>query len=222
MKILEGFFLGLSTGTSCIMACYPIFLPYLTSKIEGFGQNNRKFLFFTFGRFISYILVGIIIGILGYYALKYIPPEFEVYLRRFSWILAGILLILNGLKLEFPDIKLCKKTKLITHNKVSSFFIGFLAGLNLCPPFLAAATRVFGLQKEAPNLFSSILGGAIYFILFFLGTTTFLLPLLLAGFLDKIKDKSFINIFQFISRWTMIILGIYFSIFEGLIYFLSR
>lgn len=220
MKILEGFLLGLSTGTSCIMACYPVFLPYLCSKLEGFNENNKKFLSFTFGRFISYIFVGILLGLLGYYALKFIPPEFEVYLRRISWIAAGILLILNGLNFEFPELKLCKNTKLLTNKKVSSFGIGFLAGLNLCPPFLAAASRVFGLGSKTPIF--AMLEGALYFILFFIGTTVFLLPLILVGTLNKIKNSFFLNTFQFISRWTMIILGVYFSVFEGIIYLFSR
>lgn len=226
MKIVEGFLLGLSTGTSCIMACYPIFLPYLFSKLEGLKNNNIKFLFFTAGRFISYIIVGIILGLAGYFALKYIPAEFEVYLRRISWIIAGILLIINGINLEFSKSKFCLKTRFISNNKISSFFLGFLAGLNLCPPFLAAASRVFGLPKGSP--FISMINGGLYFMIFFLGTTIFLIPLMLVGLIKKKKDAdqhnsfNFINISQFIARWTMIILGIYFSFFEGILYFISR
>ncbi|HPC38840.1 MAG TPA: sulfite exporter TauE/SafE family protein [Exilispira sp.] len=220
MKIIEGFFLGLSTGTSCIMACYPIFLPYLCSSIEGIKENNKKFLFFIIGRFISYILVGIIIGLSGYYALKYIPPEFEIYLRRVSYIVVGFLLILNGINFEFPKNHFCQKTLFLKDKKISAFSLGFLAGLNLCPPFIAAASRVFGLESN--SAFSAIISGGFYFLFFFIGTTIFLLPLSLIGFFNKIKNKDFLNLFQFISRWTMIILGIYFSILEGLLYFLSR
>lgn len=225
MKIFEGFLLGLSTGTSCIISCYPIFLPYLFSKIEGFKENNIKFLFFTAGRFISYIIVGIILGLAGYYALKYIPPEFEVYLRRISWIIAGILLIINGINIEFSKSRFCLKTSFFSNNKISSFFLGFLAGLSLCPPFLAAASRVFGIPKSSP--FISMLEGAFYFIMFFLGTTMFLLPLILVGIIKNNKNNNqnnsfdLINLSQFIARWTMIILGIYFSIFEGILYFFS-
>lgn len=226
MKILEGFLLGLSSGTSCIMACYPIFLPYLFSKIEGFKENNIKFLFFTAGRFISYIIVGIILGLAGYFALKYIPPEFEVYLRRISFLIAGILLIINGINLEFSKSKFCLKTRFFSNKKVSSFLFGFLAGLNLCPPFLAAASRFFGLPKG--SLIISMIYGGLYFTMFFSGTTIFLIPLILVGIFKKGKDAdrnnsfSFINISQFIARWTMIILGIYFSFFEGILYFLSK
>ncbi len=220
MIIFEGFFLGLTTSTSCIMSCYPLILPLLTSRIKSLKENNIKFLFFTIGRFLSYICIGILLGILGYYTLKYIPVEFQVALKRVSWFLAGILLILNGINLEFPKTKFCSKTIFLTNNKISSFCLGFLAGLNLCPPFLAASSRVFGLNSSDP--IDAMLWGGFYFIFFFLGTSISLLPLLSVGFFNKIRNKNFLNVFQFISRWTMIILGFYFAFLEGILYFLSR
>jgi len=216
MKIIEGFLLGLSTGTSCIMSCYPLILPFLFSNIEELKKNNIKVLLFILGRFVSYILVGGIIGIMGFYALRYIPPEFQINLKRISWVLAGFLLFLNGIFFQFPELKLCTNLKLLKEQKISSFILGILAGMNLCPPFLVASARVFALPSNTP--LNAVIYGIAYFILFFLGTSIFILPLLGFSFFNKLKEES-LSILQYIARFTLIILGIYFLVFEGLIFF---
>ncbi|MCR4422645.1 MAG: sulfite exporter TauE/SafE family protein [Spirochaetales bacterium] len=218
MKIVEGFLLGLSTGTSCIMSCYPLIFPFLFIKIEGIKKNNIKLLLFIIGRLISYILIGAIIGFLGFYTLKYIPVRFQINIKRISWIIAGIILFINGVSLQFPKSLFCQRLKFINKQNNSTFMLGILAGLNLCPPFLTAASRVFALPSDSGLL--SIFHGIVYFILFFFGTTIFFIPLFAAGFFNKVKEEIK-SLLEYIARFTLIILGIYFFFFEGLIFFLQ-
>jgi hypothetical protein len=73
---------------------------------------------------------------------------------------------------------------------------GFLTGFNLCPPFLMAVTR-------AANS-DGILGSVRFFTLFFLGTTTYFLPMPLLGAL-----RSF-RILQTVGRLACGIIGLYY------------
>jgi len=56
--------------------------------------------------------------------------------------------------------------------------IGFLTGVNVCPPFIASLTHVFNL--------ASALKAASYFLAFFLGTSTYLIPAAFLGIFTKL------------------------------------
>ncbi|MCX8057851.1 MAG: sulfite exporter TauE/SafE family protein [Spirochaetes bacterium] len=247
MFYIEGFLVGLSTGTSCIMSCYPVLLPFLLSQIKGLKDSSIKWILFIFGRLISYLSVGGIVGISGYYLLGYVDPKVQILLKRLSWVLIGLLFITNSIKflflkedlikfeddnkkdrlknnrcfLKFPIIFLRKNINL-NNERLYSFILGFLAGLNICSPFIFAITRVFTFSSNSVT--QSIFSGILYFFSFFLGTTIFLLPLLLTGLLNNLwkeKKEEVKNNLQFISRVAMFIIGVYFFLFEGLFYLIS-
>ena len=43
--LIEGFILGISTGTLCLVTCTPIYIPFLMSEDRKFGKNFIKVFF---------------------------------------------------------------------------------------------------------------------------------------------------------------------------------
>jgi hypothetical protein len=77
-----------------------------------------------------------------------------------------------------PHIGLCR---LLAPRVQSSWYLaalGFLAGLNLCPPFLLAVTTVIDV--------GGALRGMLFFFVFFLATSVYLVPLLFSGFAARL------------------------------------
>jgi len=170
MNIFNGLLLGLSTGIFCLSYCAPIFLPQLMSqqdKLKGWGI----FLKFNLGRLSAYAIFGAVFGWLG----TQFQGEFLESYARWLMIILSILLILYGLGLSLPKLKWCAWTKKIQLPFVS----GFLLGINICPPFLLALTYNFQ--------HGGILSGLVFFIMFFIGTTAYLIPLTFLGLFTKMK-----------------------------------
>jgi len=169
MNLFNGLLLGLSTGIFCLSYCAPIFLPQLlsqTDKLKGWGV----FLKFNSGRLLAYIIFGALFGWLG----AQIHAQFLQNSVRWVIIILATLLILYGLGLSLPKLKWCAWTKKIQ----LPFISGFLLGINICPPFLLAVTHNFQI--------GGILNGIIFFIMFFIGTTVYLIPLTFLGHFSHI------------------------------------
>ncbi|MFH1427477.1 MAG: sulfite exporter TauE/SafE family protein [Patescibacteria group bacterium] len=170
MDIFNGFLLGLSTGVFCLAYCAPIFLPQLIAEKSKF-HGWLVFIKFNLGRLIAYAIFGALFGWLG--------SEFQLnFLKNFSsWIIISlsVLLILYGLGLSLPKLSWCSWTKKIQ----LPFISGFLLGINICPPFLLALTVNFQT--------GGIINGLIFFLMFFLGTTIYLMPLTFFGYLANTK-----------------------------------
>jgi len=168
MHIFNGLLLGLSMGIFCLAYCGPIFLPQILAQKEKF-KGWGVFIKFNLGRLLAYAIFGALFGFLG--------AEFhELYFLNFAdWLIIFLscLLILYGLGLSLPKLKLCALIKKVQFPFVS----GFLVGINICPPFLLALTYNFKI--------GGILNGIIFFIMFFIGTTLYFIPLAFFGFFQK-------------------------------------
>jgi len=167
MNIFNGLLLGLATGIFCTSYCAPVFLPQLMSQRKAWSV----FLKFNLGRFFAYVIFGAVFGWLGaqYHA------QFLQNFARWVMITLSILLILYGLGLTLPKLRWCAWTKKIQLPLVS----GFLLGINICPPFLLAIVNNFQT--------GGVLNGVYFFIMFFLGTTVYLVPLVFLGYFSKIR-----------------------------------
>lgn len=170
MFLFSAFLLGLSTGIFCLSYCAPIYLPQVIAqkdKHQGWGV----FLQFNAGRLLAYVIFGAVFGWLG-------ANVHAQYLKTYAqWviILLALLLILYGLGLSLPKVRWCAWVKNIHFPALS----GFLLGINICPPFLLALTKNFQI--------GGILNGTIFFIMFFIGTIVYLIPLTFLGYFSKIK-----------------------------------
>lgn len=207
--IIDAFLLGIATGTSCLTTCAPVVLPYLLSeKMEGVKGTSQSVLLFLLGRLIGYVSVGFLLGALGAYASSYLNPVLARTLTRIMFSLVGILMLFLGIMHTFPKGKTCGVVKNIHRTKRSAFTIGILMGLSLCPPFFTAAVQVFGKQSS--------LGGALYFFIFYLGTSLYFLPLFGIGFFQNKMEKI-----RMVARTSLILFGMYYLGFIGILGVLS-
>lgn len=170
-KIIAGYLAGLSVGVFCLGLCLPVFLPVLLSeKRSGKGIINIL-LEFSLGRLIGYLFFGLIFGWFG----QVIQNTGIHLIVTLSNIWLGVLLIIFGLGMI--NMRYCA---LVPFKKVKwPLLLGFLTGVNVCPPFIASLTYVFNLR----DVFLSLL----YFAMFFLGTSTYIIPASILGFATRSK-----------------------------------
>jgi len=188
INALSGYLAGLSVGVYCLGLCLPVFLPILLSEKR---DNKKSFLLileFSAGRLVGYFLFGLIFGWLG----QTIRNQLIHTLVSLVNLWMGIMLILYALgKIEK---KLCA---LIPFAKIRwPFLVGFLTGVNVCPPFIASLTHIFNLKSAIKSI--------IYFLAFFLGTSTYLIPAAFFGIFTRFP------IIQKLARISGVLVGIYF------------
>jgi sulfite exporter TauE/SafE len=201
-ETMDAILLGLSSGASCLASCAPFLLPVLALE-SGNGRVRRSALLglFLAGRLISYLAVGFLAGALGALAAGYLSPGTDRVLLRCGWSVGGLLLLVGGLA-GYRGHPLCRRLAAWERPGLSSLGLGLAAGLNVCPPFVAAATRAAALGA---------LGGGAYFGLFFLGTSAWMLPL---AAVPRLRAKA--AELQAVARIAMTMLGVYFFAILGL------
>ena len=94
-------------------------------------------------------------------------------------MLLGTLLALYGLGAHLPRWRFCRWTGRLLEDRRFLLAAGFLAGINVCPPFLLAMSYTMGLGAAGPAV--------LFFAVFFLATSLYLLPLLLAAPLARFE-----------------------------------
>ena len=77
--------------------------------------------------------------------------------------------------------------------------LGFLMGINVCPPFLLSLAYVFTLHSMAKGL--------VYFLVFFCATSLYFVPLLFVGWLGRMKE------FRWAARASALAVGILFLVY---------
>ncbi|MBF0569341.1 MAG: sulfite exporter TauE/SafE family protein [Candidatus Omnitrophica bacterium] len=169
--LIQSFLTGLSVGAFCLSSCFPFMATFIAAENRGNRRNIRLVLQFILGRFLGYLIFGLIFGYLGE---KWQTPILTL-ATNISLILISILLILylTGL------VKQQQKTCLASQNK-NALIMGFLMGVNICPPFLLSLTYVLSLK--------SVLLSVAYFSVFFVSSSIYLLPMFFVGMLGKIKE----------------------------------
>jgi len=199
--LIQPFLLGISTGIFCFTYCVPFIAPYLVSEQRKLSKNFKVILEFILGRLSGYILFGAVFGYLGE----------KINNQTVNLILITSLILLSGVLILY-SLGLVRNKGFFCSAKYSKFknkapiVMGFLMGINICPPFLMSLAYVFTLH--------SAVRGIIYFLMFFLGTTIYFLPVVFLGYLGKMKE------FRLVARIAGLIVGFAFLIYG--IYYVSR
>ncbi|MBN1826638.1 MAG: sulfite exporter TauE/SafE family protein [Candidatus Eisenbacteria bacterium] len=168
--------LGLSTGPFCLVYCFPVLFPLSCAGGKSApGGRLRMLGEFSLGRLAAYLAFGALAGWLG--------GRFEhrllASMSGAALVLLSLLLIAYGLVTGFPRLRLCASLGRVLPMRALPLGLGFFTGLNVCPPFLAAAAYVFTLGRVG--------NGIVFFAVYFLMTTLWLLPLLLAGAAARVE-----------------------------------
>ncbi len=200
---MDALLLGLSSGASCLASCAPFSRAGAGRRIRLPGARRLTLIgAFLSGRLLSYLAVGAACGALGALAAGYLDPALDRVLLRAGWALGGIFLLLGGLSgAKGPSF--CRMISSRLRPSVSALVLGAAAGLNACPPFVAAASRAAAL---------GIWGGALYFLLFFVGTSVWVVPLGLVPALKKRAAEA-----RAVARIAMTMLGAYFLVVLGML-----
>jgi len=188
MNLLAGFSTGLSVGIYCLGVCLPVFIPLILAERKNLKGSFLVTLEFSLGRLLGYLLFGTIVGYLG----VAIQSQLVHQIINMATFLSGGLLVGYSLGL-LKWGKACKPYFKFFH---FPFLFGFLTGLNVCPPFLASLSYIFNLK--------SIVNSVFYFLMFFLGTSVYIIPLGFLGFFSK-EGKL-----QKIARLSGLFAGLYF------------
>jgi sulfite exporter TauE/SafE len=211
-EILEPLALGFSTGTWCVMYCAPVLLPFLAGREALTGKKNIKLIgLFLGGRLASYIALGLILGFAGLLVMEFFDPVFARNLSTVAYIFCGAALLLSAFRENLcrAGTRCGKMAFAAGGDSMTALFSGLCVGLHICPPFWTAAVR----SAASENPFA----GSLYFLLFYVGTLPFFLPLLGFPFFN-----TKLPAFRKIARMTQILVGGYFFLFAGLISFFFR
>lgn len=165
----EGFLLGLSTGFYCLASCLPLLAPYLLAEGRSAWKFNFSiFLQFLTGRFAAYMLFALLASLAGQ-AGRYALPGWALPLCMAA---CGLLMVyLAAARVRGEAAPCLLRRDLNPYFKRLPLALGFLTGLNICPPFAAGFIRLLEL--------ADIMKGFSYFGGFFLATSLFISPVLL-------------------------------------------
>ena len=203
--ILKGLALGFSAGIFCIGFCYPVLGPLMLSRPESnFKGSAITLAIFILGRLFAYLLFGAIFGLIGSQVASL--PIFRLIILPIAYLILGILMILYGLVTSFPHWTICHSLDKYYKNRKANLFFGFLTGINICPPFLLAITTATELGK--------IWSGVVFFFIFFLATTVYLLPFLFVGLVSRFKD------IRISARVIAVLAGIWF-VYRSIVIFIQ-
>lgn len=202
---MEGFFLGLANGTVCVAYCAPVLVPYILGKGENTLENFSTLGKFLFGRLLGYMVFALIA-----WATNKIVLENTVYkelILGLAYIVLAVFMFFYGIinSHGFCTVKRAKKfeAKLtFVNSKMLPIILGLLTGLNLCPPFLIAFTGA--------AVSGSILGSMFFFLMFFIATSLYFVPI---PFIGMLKQHSEL---KNIGKMAAIIMSLYY-LYMGII-----
>lgn len=164
----EGFLLGLSTGFYCLASCLPLLAPYLLAEGKAAWKFNFNiFIQFLGGRFAAYMIFALL-GSLAGKAGNYVLPAWVVPACMAACGLLMFYLAVSRVRAKAPCLL---KTDLDPYFRRLPLVLGFVTGINVCPPFAAGLVRLLEL--------ADMLKGISYFGGFFAATSLFVSPVLL-------------------------------------------
>lgn len=208
---MKGLLLGLANGPVCIAYCIPALVPFLLGEGKSTSQNTIHLIRFFVGRLTGYLCFGF----LSYFTSKAITDNLH-YRNLIFGCSYLIFALLMAIYCFYKPTIACSAnvTKGFFKKHLSGFpnlltiIYGFLTGINLCPPFLLVFTE--SIQKGT-------LGGSIlFFIMFFVGTSIYFIPIPFIGTLRNRKELLFIgkvasiimSVYYFYVSFKMIFMGV--------------
>ncbi|HSW60735.1 MAG TPA: sulfite exporter TauE/SafE family protein [bacterium] len=194
--LTEGFILGLTLGTTCLVTCAPVYGSLILSKENNVSTGVKTVFLISAGRFLSYALFGLLTGYAG--TLIGDLPEKETVIAV-SYFLVAAYLTYSALIQNRMEKGCCAPSRL-TKIAGNPFLIGVLTGISICPAFVGAIAR--GIET------GGITGGVMLFTGFFFGTTVYLLPLSFLSYFTKKK------IFRYVGMTASILVACWF-VYDG-------
>jgi len=203
---MQGFFLGLANGTSCLAFCVPVLIPFLLNEGNGIPHNVVTLLKFLGGRLGGYLLFGLLAWAMGGRLLG--AGSHQSVVIGAAYVGLSVLLFVAVLRKRSSNSGACAlegaPVRLKRWPALLPVGMGLLAGLKICPPLLLAFT-------DAAS--TSTLGGSLFlFVMFFLGTCIYFLPMSLLGAFTRLPDL------QLVGKFAAVFVALYY-LFSGVLLF---
>ncbi|MFC1518064.1 sulfite exporter TauE/SafE family protein [Candidatus Margulisiibacteriota bacterium] len=167
----------------CLLFCGIYILPAATFAVSKKRDAFRNFIAFMTGRFLIYVFLGILSGLIGMWVLDQSVAEI------FHWVFLILILGMGVFILFRKQEQNCFADKAVQKN---FFILGLLVGLAPCAPLLGILMQILLLSK-------TITESIIYSMAFGLGTLINPLWLILWGFSElreKLRNSPIIFILQ--------------------------
>jgi sulfite exporter TauE/SafE len=199
----EALALGFGSGPICVAYCGPVLLPWLGAEPRNLGTTAHLLGLFLGGRLAGYLAFAVVAWAAG----LTIPVDLHTRTLIFGLANFGLAALL-GFSACLPRRR-CATAADERHPRLyqigaadrfrppAALTLGFLTGLNLCPPFVAAGVRAAATH--------SLPGALAFFALFFAGTSVWFLPSLAVSPLRRFSAVPIV------ARMTMAALAIYYA-----------
>ena len=203
VSMAEALALGFGSGPVCVASCGPVLLPWLGAEPRDLGTTGRVLANFLGGRLAGYLAFAVVAWAAG----LAIPLDLRTRTLVFGLANFGLAALL-GFSAFFPR-RGCANAPDEQHTRLyqigaadrfrppAALTLGFLTGLNLCPPFVAAGVRAAATH--------SLPGALAFFALFFAGTSVWFLPSLAVSPLRRFSALPLV------ARMTMAALAVYYA-----------
>lgn len=207
----EALILGLVSGPACMASCGPVLVPSLLTERSGVRLNTRYLSTFLGARFLGYLLFAAVAWELG--ALVSLPPAPRLVLIGVIHLLLACVLLWYAYSAGRACTRSCSGSELVTigvtgkRGVTGAAALGFLTGLSLCPPFVAAGVRAAELGTVSAAL--------LFFAVFFLGTSVWFVPFVSLGCVARNQAVTTV------ARMAMVLIAFYY-ILLGLTMLLGR
>jgi sulfite exporter TauE/SafE len=178
----EALVLGLATGPVCLATCGPVVVPWIMVQPQGVRGHSRQLLLFLAARLAGYLVFACAAWLVG----SAIPHSWT----GRSWLMGGIQILLAAALVVYAagwPHRRCAVAKTTANlvqigeapvtKRSGALALGFLTGINLCPPFLVAGVRAAQLAHLS--------AARLFFFCFFAGTAVWFIPFLSLGFLKR-------------------------------------
>ena len=200
--LAEPALLGFSSGLICLAACGPVLLPWLAGAGAGWRGTAALLTLFLAGRLLGYLGFAIVTWALGLALPLPARSNAVVYAVVHLGLAAALLLFAVPARRARPAP--CPPARARWRGRavagrfgfLAPAVLGFLTGLNLCPPFVAAGVRAA--ERH------SLMGALAYFALFFAGTLVWFLPFLGSAALRRLSGIGLV------ARLTAAVVAVYY------------
>ena len=200
----EAFILGFGSGPVCLASCGPVLWPWLAAEGRDWRGNAGLLARFLSGRLFGYLAFAVAAWAVG------LAVPGDARLRVLVYGVANLALAAFLVLAVLWPRRACRISDApagILHqiapardaqrfHAPAAVTLGFLTGLNLCPPFVAAGVRA----AETHSLIAALL----FFTLFFIGTAVWFAPSLAVS---RLRGYSAVPL---VARITLAILALYY------------
>ncbi len=201
---MQGFLLGLANGVTCLAYCAPVLIPFMLGEGQKTRQNWAVLGKFLGGRLGGYLLFGVLAWLAS--QLIFGPAAYRNLLFGAIYVvLAALLLVYGLLKAPAPCVGSIRGARAFLRRwpLLLPVGLGFLTGLNLCPPFLLAITSAAGAGSLAASL--------VFFLAFFVGTSVYFIPTAFVGLANRMSAL------QTVGKLAAVLIALYY-LYSGIIY----